>query len=267
MQTITTRTIQIGDTTLGYRQAGDPESGIPWVFVHGLGEDSTSWTHQLEALAPTRPVYGVDIRGHGRSDLGDADGTLRQLADDLLDFLEKTGPSICVGFSMGGVIVLAAAASDRKHLVQRAVCVCTSSVVGSRIADRFRTRADRIARDGADYARAALIDNLTVNVAAKPAEWECEVAARLAAIGNGAGYANGARAMAAMNEHPLTPELSNVDCPVDVFVGERDASCPWRAGEIIIDAVTLGRAHLLAGVGHFVNIERPEVLTNGLLEL
>lgn len=264
---ITTDTIRINDTTIGYVRSGDPDSGVPWVFVHGLGEDSTSWTPQLNALATTRPAYAVDVRGHGRTELGAADGTLQQLANDLLDFLETIGPSVCIGFSMGGAIVLAAAASDRKHLVERAVCVCTSSVVGRRIADRFRTRADGIDRDGADFARVALIDNLTVNVLTKSSEWDEEVATRLAAIGDGAGYANGARAMASMNEHPLTPKLSNVDCQVDVFVGEHDASCPWRAGEIIVGAVTNGRAHLLPGVGHFVNIERPEVLTEALLDL
>lgn len=264
---ITTDTIRIDGTTIGYLQAGDPDSAVPWVFVHGLGEDSTSWTPQLNALATTRPVYAIDVRGHGRTDLGDADGTLRQLANDLLDFLEKIGPSVCVGFSMGGAIVLAAAASDRGHLVERAVCVCTSSVVGSRIADRFRTRAEGIARDGVEYARAALIDNLTINVLVKPSEWEDEVATRLAAIGDGAGYANGARAMASMNEDPLTPQLATVGCPVDVFVGEHDVSCPWRAAEIIVEAAPNARAHLMLGVGHFVNLEHPEVLTEALLEL
>ncbi|TYB44004.1 alpha/beta fold hydrolase [Actinomadura chibensis] len=259
--------VRVDDIAVGYRHAGSGRSGVPWVFVHGLGEDSASWAAQLSVIGETRPAFAVDVRGHGRTRLGRADGTLRQLADDLLGFLRTVGPSVCVGFSMGGAVVLAAAARE-PELVEHVVPVCTSSVVGRRAAERFRTRADGIEAGGAEFARASLSENLTANVPDRPpAGWAEQLASRLAAIGDGKGYANGARAMASMHEDPLTPRLAGVRAPVDVFVGERDTSCPWRAGEIIAGAVSDGRCHLLPGVGHFVNIERPDVLTGALTSL
>lgn len=261
------RTLRVGDVDITYLEAGTAHEGLPWVFVHGLGEDATSWAEQQLALAASRPTYAINVRGHGGTEIGRADGTLDQLAADLLGFLEHVGPSICVGFSMGGAIVLAAAAAQERQLIEHAICVCTSSVVSSRIADRFRTRAESIHADGTVVARAALVDNLNANVHNPPPTFEREVYARLRAIGDGQGYANGALAMASMNENPLTPQLRAVTCPVDVYVGEFDASCPQRAADIIVDAVPEGRSHLLPGVGHFVNIEQPAILTEALLRL
>ncbi|WP_067458137.1 alpha/beta fold hydrolase [Actinomadura macra] len=258
--------VQVDDIAVGFLHAGAGQSGVPWVFVHGLGEDSTSWTVQMSALGETRPTYAVDVRGHGRTGIGLANGTLRQLADDLLGFLESVGPSVCVGFSMGGAIVLAAAARQPR-LVEHVVPVCTSSVVSRRVAERFRARADGIASEGAAFARAALMENLSTNVLNRPTDWEEQLASRLAAIGDGKGYANGARAMASMHEDPLTPRLADIRGPLDVFIGELDTSCPWRAGEIIVEAVADGRCHLLPGVRHFVNIEQPAVLTEALASL
>ncbi|WP_187437895.1 alpha/beta fold hydrolase [Actinomadura decatromicini] len=258
--------VRIGDIAVGRRYTGNGRSGVPWVFVHGLGEDSASWAAQLSAMGETRPAFAVDVRGHGRTDLGRADGTLRQLARDLVGFLGTVGPSVCVGFSMGGAVVLAAAALA-PDLVEHVVPVCTSSVVGARAAERFRTRADGIEAEGAEFARASLSENLSANVLSWPVDWEEQLASRLTAIGDGKGYANAARAMASMHEDPLTPRLADVRAPVDVFIGERDTSCPWRAGEIIVGAVPDGRCHLLPGVGHFVNIERPDVLTEALMKL
>lgn len=264
---IDARTMRVGDIDVSYLEAGTENTGLPWVFVHGLGEDATSWAEQQVALSASRPTYAVDVRGHGRTDIGRADGTLDQLAADLLGFLEQIGPSVCVGFSMGGAIVLAAAAAQERQLMNHAVCVCTSSVVSSRIAERFRERAETIHADGTVVARSALVYNLNSNVLNPPPTFEREVYARLRAIGDGRGYANGALAMASMNESPLTPRLSAVTCPVDVYVGEFDASCPQRAADIIVEAVQDGRSHPLAGVGHFVNIENPAVLTEALLLL
>lgn len=262
-----TDVLRVGDIDVTFRQSTEAGASDPWVFVHGLGEDSNSWATQQDAFAPTRATYAVDVRGHGGTTLGVADGTLSQLADDLLGFLEHVGPSACVGFSMGGAIVLAAAARQQQPLVSHAVCVCTSSVVGSRVSQRFQARAAGIHAEGREFARAALIENLTTSVLRRPARWDAELEARLSAIGDGSGYANGALAMASMKADPLTPQLASVRCPVDVFVGENDASCPWRAGEIIVEAVPNGSLHMLPGVGHFVSIEDPDVLTSKLREL
>jgi pimeloyl-ACP methyl ester carboxylesterase len=237
------------------------------VFLHGLGEDSRSWARTQAALASTRTTYAVDARGHGGTTLGNANGTIEQLGQDLLGFLEAiTGPAVCVGFSMGGAIVLKAA-SFGSPLVTHAICVCTSSVVGSRAATRFRDRAGAIGAHGQEFAVQALRENLESGVLVKPPGYFHEVDMRVDAIGDGAGYANGSLAMASMHERPLTPLLADVTVPVDVLAGELDAACPPKAGELIATSVENGRVHLMSGVGHFVGIENPTRLTGALAAL
>src|SRR5262249_5075822 len=78
-----------------------------------------------------RRVIAYDLRGHGQSTLGVPDGTLTQLAGDLvalLDALELERPDLC-GFSLGGTVVLRAAA-DHPERVRRLLPVATSSRVG-----------------------------------------------------------------------------------------------------------------------------------------
>lgn len=77
------------------------------VLVHGMGEDRSSGTHQVHTLRQRRRVIVPDVRGHGETDVGDPAGTLDQLGRDLIGLLESvTGPADCVGFSLGGTIVL-----------------------------------------------------------------------------------------------------------------------------------------------------------------
>lgn len=98
---------KLGDIVVNYSVMGE---GPPVVFVHGLAEDRSSWTHVRDKLSNYR-TYAYDLRGHGETSLGVEDGSLAQLGGDLVRFLEiVSGPAVCVGYSLGGTVVLWAAA-------------------------------------------------------------------------------------------------------------------------------------------------------------
>jgi 3-oxoadipate enol-lactonase len=246
--------IALSDIEVGYRESG---SGAPVVFVHGLGQDSTSWQVQLDAVADLH-CYAPDVRGHGATTLGAADGTLAQLAADLCAFLETvTGPATCVGFSMGGTIVLAAAAA-RPDLVARAVVLGTSSVVGRAAASFYEQRA----AEASD--RAALVAGLREDTAAglfRPHDLDALVADRVRSIGDGAGFANAARAMAGVSAAPLTPDLVRVQLPVTVVGAEHDAMCPRKAADIMLAVLPAAEYVEIASSGHLMNIDDPPSVT------
>lgn len=255
--------ITVGDIEVHHRRVGDTD-GPSWVLVHGIGEDGSSWGRVQELLEPHVTSYAVDVRGHGATPLGDADGSLAQLTDDLRGVLEAVGPSVLVGFSMGGSIALSAAA--RTPLVQRVVGIGTSSVVGRRAAESFRADATAIDATGGPAAREAAARFLG-GVQDPPPDWEDERGARLEALGDGAGFANAARAMASLAESPLTPVLPDITVPVDLLVGELDRVCPMKAARMIVDAVPDGRARELPGVGHFAAVEDAAGLARALLDV
>ncbi len=50
------------------------------------------------------PVYRFDFRGHGESIGSLEDATLSQFCDDAVAVLEKSGPAVVIGSSLGGLI-------------------------------------------------------------------------------------------------------------------------------------------------------------------
>ena len=83
-------------------------SGFPLVLLHGNGEESGYFLHQLEYFAQTYRVIAVDTRGHGQSPRGSAPFTLEQFALDLKEFLDGRGLRRVhlLGFSDGANIAL-----------------------------------------------------------------------------------------------------------------------------------------------------------------
>lgn len=259
--TETPSTVSLGDIDVRYRVAGD---GPAVVLVHGLAEDHTSWRRQQDALREFR-THAYDLRGHGGSALGAAEGTPEQLRDDLIAFLaEVSGPAVCVGFSLGGAVVLAAAA-ERPDLVAGAVVLGTSTVVGRAAASFYAERIGR-ARSGDRESLAAAMREDTAAALVNPDVDVDEITAgRLAAIGDGAGYANAAAAMATLRERPLTPALPTIRCPVAVIGAEQDTFCPRKAADIVLDGLREGSYHEIPGAGHLMNVDKPEAVTASLL--
>lgn len=89
------------DISLWYEERG---SGFPLVLLHGNGEDHSYFIHQMDAFAETYHVVAPDTRGHGASPRGTASMTIRQFADDLMNFLSvhRLERVHLLGFSDGG---------------------------------------------------------------------------------------------------------------------------------------------------------------------
>jgi 3-oxoadipate enol-lactonase len=251
-------TAQVGDLDVAYTRAG---SGPPLVLVHGLAEDRRTWAPQQRKLTEVT-TYAYDLRGHGETTLGQPNRTLRQLGEDLLGFLETvTGPATVVGFSLGGVVVLWAAAKS-STLIEHAVVMGTSSVVGRAARDFYTDRISKAADTASDAFRQALRDDTAAACHASPAQLERVVDARLAAVGDGRGYVNAAYAMAALREDPLTPQLPRIDVAVDVVGATEDAFCPVKAAQIITDALPRSTYHEIASAGHLMNVDQPQAVTD-----
>jgi 3-oxoadipate enol-lactonase len=250
--------IALSDIEVGYRESG---SGSSLVFVHGLGQDSSSWQTQLDGIDDLH-CYAPDVRGHGGTTLGAANGTLAQLAQDLCGFLETvSGPATCVGFSMGGTIVLAAAAA-RPDLVTAAVVLGTSSVVGRAAAAFYERRAAEA------FDRAALTAGLQEDTAAglyRPQDIEALVSDRLRAIGDAAGFANAARAMARVSGEPLTAELARIEVPVTVVGAEHDTMCPRKAADILLAGLPIAHYVEIADASHLMNVDDPAAVTAAVI--
>lgn len=94
-------------TTLYYIDVGQPSSP-PIVLIHGFPLSHEMWTNQIEFLKNAYRVVAFDLRGQGRSEVGDGQFTLEFLVDDLIALLDhlKIRQAVLCGLSMGGYVSL-----------------------------------------------------------------------------------------------------------------------------------------------------------------
>lgn len=93
------------DISLFYEEKGN---GFPLVLLHGNGEDHTYFKSQLEYFSKKFRVIAPDTRGHGKTERGGGEFSIRRFADDLHSFFLEHGIEKVdvLGFSDGGNIAL-----------------------------------------------------------------------------------------------------------------------------------------------------------------
>lgn len=82
--------------------------GEALILLHGNGENCDYFQGQIDEFARNYHVYAIDTRGHGKTPRGNAPFTIRQFADDLLDFMDahQIEKAHLLGFSDGGNIAM-----------------------------------------------------------------------------------------------------------------------------------------------------------------
>jgi pimeloyl-ACP methyl ester carboxylesterase len=99
------------------------------LLLHGLVGHAEEWQETASWLAHTHAVFGIDLRGHGRSERTPEDVSISAHVSDVVAAANHIGsPVVLVGHSVSGIIGVAAAAA-RPHLVS-ALAVSEASVAG-----------------------------------------------------------------------------------------------------------------------------------------
>jgi pimeloyl-ACP methyl ester carboxylesterase len=98
-----------------------PGSGVPLLFLYGLGCSIAHWKYQLHHCQNQgRLTIHMDYRGHGKSTLGDPlrPLTIKTLSHDVAEVLDKLQVKECVvlGQSMGGTIAIQFAHDHPNHV-------------------------------------------------------------------------------------------------------------------------------------------------------
>ena len=99
-------------------------SGVPLVFIHGLGGTTATWDGVVAALQDRYETVAIDLLGHGASPVPDdpAEYTRDRALVDIDEVLAELGrPAVLVGHSLGGYLALAHAAT--RHGAQLGIVV------------------------------------------------------------------------------------------------------------------------------------------------
>lgn len=250
--------IKIDQARLFYETVG---TGKPVMLIHGLGLDHSIWKPMAKLFSQERQFILPDIRGHGRSTLGSGDGTLGQMAEDLVRLMDarKIEKVVLAGHSMGGYIALAFA---EKHADRLAGLALVTSNAREDAPDKRQTRltdAWRVLDEGVSFVAA--------NMAPKLTRKKSIVKRMQKLIGktDPEGLSNVLKAIA--NRENKLDVLVNLAVPAMAIFGMDDQIAPPGVDteiELVGPQVKVIR---LPGVGHMPMLEAPLTLGALLLTL
>jgi pyruvate dehydrogenase E2 component (dihydrolipoamide acetyltransferase) len=240
---------QIGGRTVRFLKIG--EGGIPVVLIHGFGGDLNTWLFNHAELAARRAVWALDLPGHGESGKALGSGSLDELADSVLAFLDDRGieRAHLVGHSMGGAVALTVA--ERAPECVASLALIASAGLGTEINHAYiegfvagtnrnalKPQLAKLFADPALVTRQMVEDVLKY----KRLEGVNDALAKIA----GSAFEGGAQQR---NYHDRVAKLA----PRAIVIwGAEDAIIPVRHAEGLPESVGV---HVIEGRGHMVQME------------
>jgi pimeloyl-ACP methyl ester carboxylesterase len=279
--------VRSADGTVLHAELFGPEDGDPVVLAHGWTESRQFWIYQIRALSEHGlRVIAYDLRGHGESQpAADGDYSIARFGEDLGAVLDVAVPdgarAVIAGHSLGAMAIAAwAETHDVRRRVGAAALIDTG--VGDLIAEQLLVPLPGIAQainrtvavhgflgSRAPLPRfstpltASLIRYIAFGPAASPAQVAFFERMLIACPPDVR-----ARVGIALSEIELHDALRRLDVPTIVIAGDKDRlTPPAHAHRIAAMLPQLERLLVLEQTGHMAPLERPEAVTDALLEL
>jgi 3-oxoadipate enol-lactonase len=243
-----------------------PPDALPIVLIHGFPFSHEMWDPQIEAFAKWFRVVAYDLRGHGKSGVGDGQYLLEFFVDDLIGLLDhlRIENAILCGLSMGGYIAV--------RLIERN----PERVAGLILADT-QAKADS---NETKLRRAAAIKSVKANGVAAYAESfvksvlapqsfgakndVVEKITRIIKSNSVQGICGALLALATRTD--TTEALSRIKAPTLILVGEHDTLTPPSASKEIHSKIPHSKYHLIANAAHMSNLENPDEFNRLVLD-
>lgn len=226
--------------------------GAPVLLVHGLGADRARWKAQVPVLTGRGyRVITLDLRGCGDSTSGVAVHGMREFVDDVLDCIDRLSLEDLhlVGHSLGGMLcqLIALELSDR---IASLCLVSTTSHNGQRAGAfaELMVRFSELGFDGVWNNAQHRAEAELVLKAAFPGAKDPPIDLLRAGLEEpDAGRANAWRACKGFS---VKDRLAEISCPVMITHGVSDPLIPFRAGELIHEAIEGSQFFPEPGAGH-----------------
>jgi pimeloyl-ACP methyl ester carboxylesterase len=245
-------TITVDGIPLHYRDEGH---GLPVLLFHAFPLNGDAYKKQLKTLSGRYRFIIPDIRGFGRSGLGEGPTEMARIAQDALALLDalKVDSAVVGGVSMGGYASMALLREDAGR-VRGLVLVDTQATADDEAGrERREASAQEAMREGPEASVRALLPKV---VAARP---DSEVGREVAALMRTATPEGIAAAQRGMALRPDSKDiLARYAGPALVVVGEKDPVTPLEKAKQLADLITGARLEVIPDAAHLPNQEQPE---------
>lgn len=240
-------------------------SGELLVFLHGIGGNRTNWNDQIEAFAESYLTIAWDARGYGESDDYAGPVSFDLFALDLLRVIDHYGADkahIC-GLSLGGRIAQRFYAHHPERVASLILADSRPDTADSRSqSDRdafFNSRAKPLlegktpAEIAPGVVRSLVSPNATEEAMAKLRE-------SISAL-RPESYL---KAIRANLDDDYAGNISAIDVPTLLIVGEHDTLTPPRLSQRMSQQIRGAELRIINGAGHLSNIENSATFNEAL---
>ncbi|HEV3400852.1 MAG TPA: alpha/beta hydrolase [Acidimicrobiales bacterium] len=245
----------VSGTRLHYLDAGSGDP--PLLLLHAFPVSAGMWEEQIVALAPRWRVVAPDLPGFGQSPASPAaDPTIDAWGDLVAELVTSLGLGSVVvgGLSMGGYVAFSLL---RRHpsLVAGLVLADTRAAADTpEVAQRRTDQQQKIAEGKLNEVIEGMLGTLLSEQTRTERPEVVDRVRALASLTPGDTVVAGLEAM--KHRADATGELSLIDVPVLVLVGEHDGPSPPSVAREMAEAAN-ARLEVLPGAGHLSNLEAP----------
>jgi 3-oxoadipate enol-lactonase len=243
------------DVDLYYEIRGE---GPDVVMLHPYPSDHSYWLLAAQYLESRFRLVLPDLRGLGRSGVGDGATTMPVLAEDLLRLCDvlKIGRAAFVGCSVGGYVLFELWRRNRER-VKALVLMDTRAGVETDEGRAGRLKnAEDVLLKGPEWAIEQMLPKLLAPVTMSS---RLDVVAGATATMRQAGAVGLSamqRGMAVRADNSVT--LAQIDVPTLVLGGEEDVPSPVSELERMARGIRGAELKIVSGAGHFAAFEQPE---------
>jgi pimeloyl-ACP methyl ester carboxylesterase len=242
------------DVNLFYEVRGE---GPDVVMVHPFPSDHGYWLPLMRHLESRFRLVLPDLRGLGRSGVGEGASTMPRLAMDLLRLCDelKIGRAAFVGCSVGGYALFEFWRRSRER-VKSLVLMDTKPGADTDEGRAGRLKnADEVMQKGPEWAIEQLMPKLLGPVTMSSRLDVVEQARATMRLAGAAGIAALQRGMAERIDSTAT--LAEIDVPTLVLGGEDDVLAPVSELERMAKAIRGAELKIIPRVGHYASFENP----------
>jgi 3-oxoadipate enol-lactonase len=254
----------VNGTNLYYADIGRKESP-PIVLIHGFPFSSEMWKGQEQMLQERNlRIITYDLRGHGRSDVGDGQYAIELLVDDLialLDHLKITKTMLC-GFSMGGYIALRAIERNPDRFNALVLCDTMSTADSNEAKVRRANSIKLVKKEGVGKFAEGFLKAVFAPKTFDTKPGVVDEIRRIIPSNSPLGICGALLALAGRTD--TTEALAKIGVPTLIMVGEHDAVTPPAAAKIMHDRIPNSKLHIIENAAHMSNLENPNMFNEHL---